>query len=218
MAGAGFQVGKGFSIAPASAYPTANNLIMAVTNAAGGTLTSATYYIKYANVYANGEAPNLSNEQTITTSGTNNAFTVYTNTMPTGCIGVNIYVSTVSGQESFYGQITQTGTSGMITVTSIPTGRPFPQWNTTSFIDINLSAVGLGNANEFILHNIYYNNPVAIGVYDSVNNIITMFDGDTGNGARMGLSVHCNNNQWIRVFNQSANTTINVNFDGMQTQ
>lgn len=213
---AGFQVGRGFTVSAMSPNPTSNNLILGQTT--GGTLATGTYYIKYTNVYANGETIYTGNEQTIAVSGSNNAITVYTNVMPSGCIGVNIYVSTVTGLESYQGQITQTGTSGMLTLTSLANGRPFPQWNMTSYQDINLSALGLTNTNEFIIHNIYYNSPVAFGIWDNVNSVLSMFDGDTGNGARMGMAIHCNANQWLRVFNQSSNSTVNVNIDGMQTQ
>jgi hypothetical protein len=215
MAGQGYQVGKGFTINPAVPNPTA--ALQLTNNATGGTLPAATYYIKFTFITANGETAPYVSEQTLTTTGTTSSilFNLGNTYYPTGATGCNIYVSNVSGLESYQGQIATVG--GSFTLTSLATnGRPIPQWNLSSYQDINPSVISLGAGTEFIITNLYYNNPVAFGVWDGTT--LTMFDGDTGNGSREKISRRCNGSQWIRAYNQASNSTLNVSFDGVQSQ
>jgi hypothetical protein len=209
----GNQVGKTFNIPPATlANPTITANIAQTT---GGTLALTTYYIRYTWITANGEtAPSA--EQSVTLTGSNNALniTVASQYWVSGATGMNIYVSTTSGGESL--QYTQTTVGATYTLTSLSlTGNPVPQWNTTSFQDINPSVLGLATGSEFIVHNIYYNNPIALGTFDGTTKV--MFDTDNGNGARLGMAIHCNGNQWLRLYNTGSTSSMQVSFDGIQT-
>jgi hypothetical protein len=213
----GYQVGRGFSIPLMNANPTVGLQLIGAT---GGTLAIGTAIsIRYSFVTADGKETGTTNAQSLTPSGSNNAITVNLGSQyyPAWAVGANIYASTTAGAESYQGQITTPG--GSYTISTLKTdGKPFPQWNMTSYMDVNLTALGLPGGSEFIVRNIYYNNPVAFGIWDSVNSIQTMFDGDIGNGARMGIDVHCNANQWLRIFNGSAAGSLQVAIDGIQTQ
>lgn len=211
MAGAGYQVGKGFTVSGAMATPTQASISGA--GATTGTLTTGqAIYCRFTYVTANGETgPNP--EWSITPSGSNNAIIFTAPAFPSGVTALNLYASTVSGQENLQGTINVS--AGQFTLNSLVVGKPVPQWNTTSFQDINPSTLGLVAGSEFIVHNIYYNNPVAFGIWDGTT--LVMFDSDIGNGVKMDLTIHCNANQWLRAYNQMSNTTLQVSFDGMQT-
>jgi hypothetical protein len=215
MAGQGYQVGKGFTVPTALVNPvTALQLTPSTT---GGSL-GGTYYIIYTFANANGETLGRA-EQNVAVSGSTGQLSISLGAgyWVSGATAVNIYASTVSGQESYQGQILYANLAAGFTMTSLATGgRPVPQWNTTSFVDINPSALGLAAGSEFVIHNLYYNNPIAFGTWDGTT--LVMFDGDTSNGAREDVSHHCNANQWIRAYNQNAYTQLAVSFDGMQTQ
>lgn len=212
----GKQVGRGFSISMMNANPTIG---LQLTPTTGGTLPLTTYYFKYTFVNASGQESGTSNEQNITLSGSNTQINVNLGSQywPAWAVALNIYVSTISGAQSFQYQITTKGaTFNMQSL--LTTGSPSPQWNLTSYIDVNPSALGLPTGSEFIIHNIYYNNPVAFGIWDNANSIQTMFDGDIGNGARMGVAIHVTDNQWLRIYNGSASGSVQVAIDGVQTQ
>lgn len=213
MAGAGYQVGKGFSI-PAAVNNACTTCTVNVSTT-GGTISAGTYSIRFT-FSANGGETNLNNaNQTFVTTGTTASatFQVGSTFWPTGATAMNIYVG-ATGQESYQGQVATVG--GSFSLTSIvTTGRPVPQFNTTSWQDINPTALGLVAGSEFIVHNTYYNNPVAFGIWDGTTQV--MFDSDTGNGVKMDLAIHCNANQWLRIFNTIVWSSLQISFDGMQT-
>lgn len=217
---AGFQVGKPFTV-PA-AFPFAQNYISpAITNSStGGSIPAGTYYVKMTWLTANGgeSLPFHLSEPSTATGGATSTITAtnQAGAWPIGVTGINVYIGSVAGQESLQATITGLTGGGSVTITSLVAGRGVPIYNTTSFQDINPSAIGLSNSSEFIIHNLYYNNPVGVGVWDGTTAV--MFDGDTGNGAREKVAHHCNSNQWIRVYNQSGYQSLQVSFDGMQTQ
>lgn len=68
--------------------------------------------------------------------------------------------------------------------------------------------------NEWVIHNIYYNNQIKLSMTDGTN--VVDFDSDTGQGARLGLTTHVSNTYWLRVTNTGAGTLL-IAFDGMQT-
>lgn len=218
MAGQGYQVGKSFSVS--AALNTTATLNPSISNAAtGGTVPAGTYYMKYTWVSANGEsAPFHSSEPSTTTSGSTSTLTCSNPYVPANypswATGWNLYVGTASGQESL--QATVTGTSTYTITSPLVQGKGLPSWHLTSFIDINPSAIGLATGSEFIIHNLYYNNPVAFAIWDGTT--LVPFDGDTGNGARQDLYIHCNANQWLRVYNNNVAFSLQVSFDGIQTQ
>jgi hypothetical protein len=217
MAGAGYQVGKGFSI-PASAI----NPVSAINNASlstattGGTVAgNTTYYFKYTMYTANGETLPHSSEASIFVPNTTNTNTI-TLTLPglpnspITIVGFNVYVGTSSGNESYQGSTT--GSS--FTLTSFTQGRPLPAYNTTSYVDVNPSALGAG-ITEFILHNVCYNAPMSLAMWDGTT--LVPFDSDSGAGARMGMALHCNASQWLRVYNGSATNSLQFSVGGIQT-
>lgn len=219
MSGQGFQIGKGFTV-PA-AFPYAQNYLSpALSNSStGGSIPAGTYYVKMTWVTANGESlPFHTSEPNTTTTGTTSTITAtnQTGTWPSGVTGINVYIGNASGQESLQATITGVSTGGSVTLTSLVAGKGVPMYNTTSFQDINPSAVGLTSSNEFIIQNLYYNNPIALGTWDGTTQVV--FDGDTGNGVRQDSGYRCNSTQWLRVYNQSGTQTLQVSFDGVQTQ
>lgn len=208
---AGNQVGKGFSVSVAISNPTGT---MTMTpSATGGTLAATTYWARWTWVTANGEtAP--TNSQSAATTGSTGSIVLQPPAFPSGVTAANIYVSTVSGQESYQGQISVS--NGTFTLTSLSiTGKFVPQYNLTAYQDINPSVLSLTVGSEFIVHNVYYNAPIAFCTWDGTT--LVSYDGDTGAGARIGVAMHCNGSQWLRVYNTSATNSLQVSFDGMQT-
>jgi hypothetical protein len=67
---------------------------------------------------------------------------------------------------------------------------------------------------EWVIHNIYYSGAVSFAICDGTN--LVTFDSDTGQGARLGLSSHVKQTQFIRVTNTSGGN-INISYDGIQT-
>lgn len=67
---------------------------------------------------------------------------------------------------------------------------------------------------EWVIHNIYYNNQLKLSMTDGTN--VVDFDSDTGQGARLGLTTHVSNGYWLRVTNTGASTLL-IAYDGMQT-
>lgn len=214
MAGAGYMVGKGFVVPAALANPTVAPT--SFTNAAtGGTVAAGTYYAKYTWVNASGETIPCTQELSTTTSGTTSTLTVTVPTFPAGVTSANVYVGITAGGESLQGNVSTTG--GSLTISApLVAGKPLPIYNSTSYQDINPSVLSLSAGSEFDIHNLYYNAPYAIGTWDGTTSVI--FDGDTGVGARMGVLYHCNGTQWMRVYNQSSNSTLQISFDGVQTE
>lgn len=93
-------------------------------------------------------------------------------------------------------------------------GKTFNISGNNAIQDFNLASVGLVSGNEFIIHNIYFNNAISISVYDGTN--LNTYDTDNAGGSRQGMSTHCNINQWLRVTNLYTGNTL-VSFDGIQT-
>lgn len=214
MAGSGYMVGKGFTVPAALANPT--SAPASFTNAAtGGTMGASTYFVKYTWLNATGETIPCTQELSTTTTGTTSTITVTVPSFPMGVTSANIYVGTAAGAESLQGNISSSG--GSLTISSpLVAGKPLPIYNSTSFQDINPSILSLAAGSEFDIHNVYYNAPYAIGTWDGTTSVL--FDSDTGTGARMGVLYHCNGIQWVRVYNQSSYNTLQVSFDGVQTE
>jgi hypothetical protein len=67
---------------------------------------------------------------------------------------------------------------------------------------------------EWVIHNIYYNNQIKLSMADGTN--VVDFDSDTGQGARLGLTTHVSNSYWLRITNTGSSTLL-IAYDGMQT-
>lgn len=70
------------------------------------------------------------------------------------------------------------------------------------------------NPNEWVIHNIYYNNQIKLSMTDGTN--VIDFDSDTGSGARMGLTTHVSSTYWLRITNTGSGSLL-IAYDGMQT-
>jgi hypothetical protein len=68
---------------------------------------------------------------------------------------------------------------------------------------------------EWVIHNIYYSQPVTFQIMRSPNTI--SFDSDSTNGARLGTVFHLTNGQYLRILNNYAGTN-NIGYDGVQTK
>lgn len=216
MSGSGYQVGKGFTVPSAIASPLSNLLLSININSSGGTILIGTYHYRYTYVTANGETAQSGGEGTLTVGSNTTYFVVNAPTsIPTGVgiTGINIYIGP-SGLETFQGYVVA---GGQLNITSLSTtGQLVPQYNLTSYQDINPSTVGLTVGSEFIVHNIYYDTPVTCGAWDGTNLIPYSISNPGLVGSRMGLAVHCNGSQWLRIYNQSTTSVLHVSFDGMQ--
>lgn len=213
MSGAGYQVGKGFTVPAAIAPPNAPLSIN--INSTGGTILTGSYRYKYTYVTANGETAQSTSEWTLTVGSDTTYFVVHSPTLPTGVgiTGINIYIGP-SGLETFQGYVVA---GGQLNITSLSTTGQFtPQYSLTAYQDINPSTVGLTVGSEFIVHNVYYDTPVTCGTWDGTNLIPYSISNLGLVGSRMGLAVHCNGSQWLRIYNQSITSVLHVSFDGMQ--
>lgn len=68
---------------------------------------------------------------------------------------------------------------------------------------------------EWVIHNVYYNNQLKLSMTDGTN--VVDFDSDTGQGARMGMTTHVSSTYWLRITNTNASGTLLIAYDGMQT-
>lgn len=80
---------------------------------------------------------------------------------------------------------------------------------TSSTFDIKPSGT-----DEWIIHNVYYNNQLKLSMTDGTN--VVDFDSDTSQGARMGMTTHVSNAYWLRITN-TGTVTLLIAFDGVQT-
>lgn len=215
MAGAGYMIGKVFSI-PAASMSNPTAVVPNTVASTGGSLAITTYYIVVTFSNANGETSGTT-EKAVTLTGSNNSIGVSVggSNWPAGSTAMNVYASTVPGQETYQGQVTLNGSTFSLNTLAVGGNVP-PVSNTTSYQAIYLGSLGLAAGSEFIVQNILYNGPVGLGIYDGTN--LTVFDGDTQAGSYKGLSIHVNSLQWLRVFNQSATSTLQISVIGVQTQ
>jgi len=68
------------------------------------------------------------------------------------------------------------------------------------------------SGDEWIIHNIFYENAVEFYFYDGTNEI--MFDSDAAGGAKLCMTFHCTYSNRIRVKNITASQYIG--YDGIQ--
>jgi hypothetical protein len=210
----GGQVGKIFSVPQAKvANPT---VLLQLTAQTTGTMALTTYYVTYTFTTADGGETAPRAEQSITLSGAQNSIRVDLGSSyyPANATGINVYMGTVSGLTSYQGSVTTIGQGLVINSLSL-SGKAVPTYNKTSWQDINPSTIGLTTGSEFIIHNIYYSDAMAMAITNGTDQVV--YDGDTNNGARMGTTIHCNGNQWLRVFNTNVSNLLYVTFDGIQT-
>jgi hypothetical protein len=214
MSGEGYQVGKTFTLSSASGNYCSTCTITNSTT--GGTIPAGTYSVKFT-FTINGQETNINTaNQTFNTTGSTSSvtFQVGSQYCPQGTQAMNVYVGPL-GQESYQGSSTGVGVSFKITSIS-NTGRPFPIFNQTSYQDINPSSLGLPTGSTFNIHNIYYNSPIAFGIYDGTT--LFAYESDYANQNRIGMDIHCNDSIWIRVFNPSSTNSLTFSFDGIQTK
>lgn len=69
---------------------------------------------------------------------------------------------------------------------------------------------------EWVIHNIYYSGGT-VEFYRADGTNLLKFDSDTTQGARMGISYHVTNGQWIQIKNTSGSAIL-VGYDGVQTK
>lgn len=136
-----------------SSQPIVTNPTTAPTLAtatSGGTVPAATYYVSTSWYNTQGETF-MSPEAVITTTGSTSTLTVTPgDSLPTGAVGFNIYIGSVSGSKTYSTQ--STGIVGLVLTTAAqaaPAGRPHPFTNTatqlpTSVVKIAVSAAGTG--------------------------------------------------------------------------
>lgn len=68
---------------------------------------------------------------------------------------------------------------------------------------------------EWVIHNIYYQQGVAFRVVSGAG--VLLFDSDTSAGARLGVCFHLTNSQYMVILNSYAGTNL-VAYDGIQTK
>jgi hypothetical protein len=113
------------SIADPSTAPT-------LAQQAGGTLTGATYYVKYTWVSTNGETkPSPESSLAVTA---NNTLKITVPAFPTGVTKAKVYVGTASGQNRYQADITTSG--GTLNISApINTTNPLPPATNTATYD-----------------------------------------------------------------------------------
>jgi hypothetical protein len=72
---------------------------------------------------------------------------------------------------------------------------------------------------EWVIHNLYYSSQCDFNIVDdSTGSAIPItFDSDTGQGARLGVSIHLTNGHYLRIKNNGT-LTLNFSYDGVQTK